>query len=478
MNRSVIRYMLAKVILLTGVCMLFPFIVSLFYKESIGFIYLACSIICLVVGQLLSYKPSKTSFYAREGFLVVSLSWIVISIIGAIPFYVGKELPSFTDSLFEIVSGFTTTGASVAADVEAYSHASLFWRTFSHWFGGMGVLVFLLAILPSTGGQTLYFMKAESPGPSVGKLVPKMQSTAKYLYSIYAGLTAIETIFLLFGGMNFFDAICTAFGTAGTGGFGNYGTSIGGFNTYIQIVVTVFMMLFGVNFNAYFLIVMKRFKEAAFMEEVRWYFRIYASAVLAITLNLTLVGGNFLTNLQQAAFQGASVMTTTGFSTLDFNLWPHFSKVIMLMLMFIGACAGSTGGGIKVSRILIYLKTVYKELQHLISPRNIKIVMVENKPVDHDVVRSVNIFLIAYLAIFAGSVAIVSLDNFDAATTFSSVVATLNNIGPGLNLVGPMGNFAMFSNLSKYVLMFDMLAGRLEIFPMLLLFMPKAWTSR
>lgn len=458
--------------------MIIPSIVSVFYRETIGFTYLACSIACFVLGTLLSKKPANTSFYAKEGFLVVSLSWIIISLIGAIPFYVSKELPSYIDSLFEIVSGFTTTGASVALDVESYSHASLFWRSFSHWIGGMGVLVFLLALLPSTGGQSLYFMKAESPGPSVGKLVPKMQNTAKYLYSIYGGLTIAEIIFLMFGGLNFFDATCTAMATAGTGGFGNYGTSIGGFNTYVQIVVTVFMMLFGVNFNAYFLILMKRCKEAITMEEIRWYFGIYFAAILAIAVNLTSVGGDFLYNFQQAAFQGASIMTTTGFSTLDFNLWPHFSKVILLMLMFIGACAGSTGGGIKVSRMLIYIKTVYKELQYLISPRKVKVIKLENKPLEHEVVRSANIFLIAYLGILAGSVLIVSADNFDAATTFTSVVATLNNIGPGLNVVGPMGNFAAFSCLSKCVLIFDMLAGRLEVFPMLLLFMPGVWASK
>lgn len=479
MNYSIIRYMLGLVALLTGVCMLLPCLIAIFFQEGVGLSYLGCATFCILLGWLCSHrKPSNTHFFAREGFLVVALSWVLISIIGAMPFYVSGEFNNYTDALFEIISGFTTTGATVVGNVESLSHSTLFWRSFSHWIGGMGVLVFLLALLPMAGGQTLYFMKAESPGPSVGKQVPRMQKTAKFLYLIYFFLTASEFLLLLFGGMNVFDALCTAFATAGTGGFGNYANSLGGFNTYIQIVVTVFMMLFGVNFNFYFLVVFRKFKDAFFIEEIKWYFRIYFAAVIAIALNITSVGGNFFNNLLHAAFQSASVMTTTGFSTVDFNLWTGFSKSILIILMFIGACAGSTGGGIKVSRIMIYLKSVRKELNHLIHPKNVKVIKLEHKPIDHDVLRSTNIYLIAYLAIFTISVLLISLDGYDSTTTITSVIATLNNIGPGLSLVGPMGNFDIFSGFSKYVLMFDMLAGRLEIFPMLVLFSPAAWRRK
>lgn len=476
MNYSIIRYMLGLVVFLTGVCMLLPCIVAIIFKEGVGLSYLGCAIFCLLLGGFFAWrKPKKTTFFAREGFLVVALSWVLISIIGALPFFVSGEFNNYIDSLFEIISGFTTTGASVVPNVEELSHSTLFWRAFSHWIGGMGVLVFLLALLPMTGGQSLYFMKAESPGPSVGKQVPRMQKTAKYLYAIYSVLTFSEFILLLIAGMNIFDAICTAFGTAGTGGFGNYSDSLGSFNTPIQIIVTVFMMLFGVNFNFYFLIFLRKAKEAFKLEEVKWYFVIYFVAVIAIALNLTSISGNFFKNLLDAAFQSASVMTTTGFSTVDFNMWSNFSKCILVMLMLIGACAGSTGGGIKVSRIMIYAKSLKKEVQHLVHPKNVKVIKLEHKPLDHDVLRATNIYLIAYIGIFIFSVLLISLDGYDGTTTISAVIATLNNIGPGLGKAGPAGNFDIFSGFSKFVLMFDMLAGRLELFPMLVLFSPAAW---
>lgn len=479
MNYSIMRYMLGQVIMLIGACLLLPSLVAVIYQENTVFSYAACAIFSIVLGKLMAYKkPANSTFYAREGFLIVSLSWIIISLIGATPLYISGEFSSYTNALFEIISGFTTTGASVANDVEALSHAALFWRSFSHWIGGMGVLVFLLALLPMTGGQSLYFMKAESPGPSVGKQLPRMQTTAKYLYIIYFAMTVLMFIMLLFGDMNAFDSICTSFATAGTGGFANYGDGLAGFSTYTQIVVTVFMMLFGINFNFYFLILFRKFKDAFKLEEVRWYFAIYFIAIFAMAINLTKVGGSFGYNLLHSAFQGASIMTTTGFSTVDFNFWPGFSKSILVLLMFIGACAGSTGGGMKVSRILIYLKSVKKELQHLIHQKNIKILKLESKPIDHDVLRSANVFLIAYIAIFTLSVLLISLDGYDAGTTVTAVAATFNNIGPGLNLVGPLGNFDCLSTLSKYILMFDMLAGRLEIFPMLLLFTPAAWKRK
>ncbi|MBE5957366.1 MAG: TrkH family potassium uptake protein [Lachnospiraceae bacterium] len=479
MNYSIIRYMLGLVSFLTGICMLLPLFIAVLYRENEGTAYLLCSSFCIILGLLLTLrKPNNTSFFAREGFFVVALSWVLISLVGAMPFFVSGEFNSYTDALFEIVSGFTTTGASVCNDVEALSHSTLMWRSFSHWIGGMGVLVFLIALLPSTGGQTLYFMKAESPGPSVGKQVPRMQNTAKLLYIIFAALTFAEFVFLAFGDMNIFDALCASFATAGTGGFGNYGDSMGSFSTYTQVVITVFMMLFGINFNFYFLLIYKRSKEAFKIEEVKWYLSIYAIVVALITLNITRLGGNLLTNLRDAAFQSASVMTTTGFCTVNFDNWPTFSKSLMILLMIIGACAGSTGGGIKVSRIMIYLKSVKKELQHLVHPQHIKVLSFEHKPLPHDVLRSANIFLIAYCSIFIVSFIIVSLDNFDGTTTFTAVLATLNNIGPGLAKVGPVENFDKFSDLSKFVFMFDMLAGRLEIFPMLVLISPAAWARR
>ena len=478
MNYSIIRYMLGKVFFLMGIFLLLPAFISVIYKETEGWYFFICAVVCILLGWLLSKKPKDNTFYAREGFLVVASSWVLISLIGAVPIFVSGEFKSYTDALFEIVSGFTTTGASVCNNVEALSHSTLLWRSFSHWLGGMGVLVFLLAFLPMTGGQTLYFMKAESPGPSVGKQVPRMQKTAAFLYTTYGILTIAEFVALVIAKMGVFDAMCTAFATAGTGGFGNYNNSIGGFSNAIQIIVTVFMMLFGINFNLYFYLVMRKFRDAFKMEEVKWYLGIYTAAVIAITVNLTQIGGNFLDNLRLSAFQGASVMTTTGFSTIDFNTWPNFSKVILLTLMFVGACAGSTGGGVKISRILIYFKTIKKELDHLVHPRNVRTLKLEGKPIEHDVVRSANVFFITYCVIFALSVLVVSFEGFDAGTTFSAVLATFNNIGPGLNIVGPAGNFAPFSDLSKFVLMFDMLAGRLEIFPMLVLFTPSAWFSR
>ncbi|MCR5837622.1 MAG: TrkH family potassium uptake protein [Lachnospiraceae bacterium] len=479
MNYSIIRYMLGLVCFLTGICMLLPLLIAIIYREPEGMAYLMCAMFCILLGLLMSLKkPRNTSFYAREGFLVVSLSWVMLSLVGATPFVVSGEFNSYTDALFEIISGFTTTGASVANNIEGLSHSTLIWRAFSHWIGGMGVLVFLIALLPMTGGQTLYFMKAEAPGPSVGKQLPKMQNTAKLLYIIFAGLTFTEFLFLALGEMNVFDALCTSFATAGTGGFGNYNDSIGGFSSYTQIVVTVFMMLFGINFNFYFLLIFRRSREAFKIEEVKWYIAIYLAVVGLITANIAPLGGDLLTNIRDAAFQSASVMTTTGFSTVNFDLWPAFSKSLLILLMIIGACAGSTGGGIKVSRIMIYLKSVKKELQHLVHPQHIKVLSFEHKPLPHDVLRSANIFLIAYCSIFICSFIIVSLDGFDGTTTFTAVLATLNNIGPGLSQVGPAENFDKFSDLSKYVFMFDMLAGRLEIFPMLVLFSPAAWARK
>lgn len=476
MNFSIIAYILGWVLRFQGFFMIFPLITSVIYQEHEGIWFFICIVGCVLAGTLMTRKrPKNNMFYAREGFVTVALSWVLLSLTGALPFTLSGEIPSYIDALFEIISGFTTTGSSILTDVEAMSHGMLFWRSFSHWVGGMGVLVFILAILPLAGGQIMYLMRTESPGPTFGKLVPKLQQSAMMLYIIYFVMTLIQIVLLLIGKMPLFDALCTAFGTAGTGGFGIKADCMGSYSTYLQAVTTIFMFLFGVNFNFYFLIVIRQIKGAFRMEEVRWYFIIFAAAVLGITINLTAESGNLLYNFHHAAFTVSSVMTTTGFSTVDFNLWPGFSRTILVIVMFIGACAGSTGGGIKVSRCIIYIKSAARELSTLIHPRSVKVLKSDGKPIERTVIRSVSVFLVCYLCIFTVSVLLVSLDGFDLVTNFTAVAATFNNIGPGLEMVGPAGNFSMFSPLSKFVLMFDMLAGRLEIFPMLLLFTPSTW---
>lgn len=476
MNTSVIRYILGNVLKLEAVLMLLPCIVAGFYYEKQGFTFLIVALMCFFIGFLLSFKkPSNTMFYLKEGCITTSLSWILLSFFGCLPFVFTGEIPSFTDALFETISGFTTTGASILSDVEALSHTSLFWRSFTHWIGGMGVLVFLLAIIPMSGASHINLMRAESPGPSVGKLVPKLKATARILYIIYFGLTVIEAIFLLFGGMPVFDSITTALGTAGTGGFGIKNDSITSYSVYIQWVITVFMILFGVNFNAYYLLIYGSLKKALAVEEVKYYFLIIFASILFISLNILNLCNNFFDALTKAAFQVGSIITTTGFSTADFDLWPETSKTIIVFLMFVGACAGSTGGGIKVSRFIIVIKNVGKELNSYIHPKSVKKVQFEGKPIDHDVVRSVNVYFITFVIIFCMSVFIVSFENKDFTTNFTAVAATINNIGPGLSMVGPTQNFGHFTILSKYIFMLDMLAGRLELFPLLILFYPSVW---
>lgn len=478
MNFGIIGYIIGCVITIESAAMFLPWIVSLFYKESSGLIFLICALVFGALGVLIIHKkPKNTTFFAKEGFVVVSLCWIVMSLIGAIPFVVSGEIPNIIDALFEIVSGFTTTGSSILTEIEALSHCMLFWRSFSHWIGGMGVLVFMLAILPLAGGQNIYLMKAESTGPSVGKLVPKVQKTAFLLYSIYTALTLAHFICLLIGRMPVFDALCLSFGTAGTGGFGILSDSFASYSPFAQNITTIFMLLFGINFNLYFYILKRRFKDILAMEEVRWYFIIYFSASAIIAANLFLSKTPFA-GFREVFFQTASVMTSTGFASADFNLWPSLSRAMMIMLMFTGACAGSTGGGMKVSRFIIYVKTVAKEIRQLAHPRSVKVLKMDGKPIEHNVIRIVNVYLCAFILVFAGSFAIILLDNFDLTTSFTAVVATLNNIGPGLNIVGPTGSFAEFSWLSKLVFIFDMLAGRLEIFPILLFLSPSTWRKR
>lgn len=476
MNYSIIRYILCRVLEFQALFLLLPCIVAVCYGEKQGWVYLLVAAGCLLIGELGKLKkPKSTVFYAREGFVTVSLSWIILSIIGALPFYFTGEFPTYTDALFETISGFTTTGASILSDVEALSRCTMFWRCFTHWIGGMGVLVLILAVLPLAGGYNMYLMRAESPGPTVGKLVPRVRYTARILYEMYVLITIVEIITLLIAGMPLYDSLTLSFGTAGTGGFGLLNSGAAEYTATVQIILTIFMILFGINFNVYFLIRERKGKEAIKHEEMRYYLGVIAVAIILITINVKDCFANVAEAIRHVAFQVASIITTTGFSTTDFNKWPEFSKFILVLLMFMGACAGSTGGGIKVSRVMIMAKLAKNEFSYLIHPKRVRQIYLEKRVVTKETLRSISVFFIAYAFIYAISVLLISLDNLDFTTNFTAVAATLNNIGPGLGMVGPASNFSVYSTPAKYVLMFDMLAGRLELFPMLLLFAPSTW---
>ena len=476
MNYAIVLRLLSYILYCEAALLLLPAMASLIYGEWMVLgVFLLTAALSAVAGALLHrIKPKSQIFYMREGFATTALCWLLISVVGAVPFVLTGSIPNPVDAMFETVSGFTTTGASILPAVEDLPRGILFWRSFTHWIGGMGVLVFLLSLLPLTGGSHVNLMKAESPGPQVDKLVPKVQSTAKILYGIYFALTMLELVFLMMGGMPLFESLLTAFGTAGTGGFGFKNDSFTSFSPYIQWVVTIFMILFGVNFNAYFLLLMRKFSRVI-SEEVRGYFVVILVAIGIITANIYSIYQNFGTALRQAAFQVGSIITTTGFSSCDFDLWPTLSKEILVMLMFIGACAGSTGGGIKVSRFLILGKTLAKELKTALHPQVVAPARMDGKLLNHETIRTTNVFIAAYFFIFAASFLLISLDGFDMVTNFTAIAATLNNIGPGLAQVGPMMNFGSFTNPAKLVMIFDMLAGRLEIFPMLVLFLPDTW---
>lgn len=451
-------------------------IVALIYGETAIWAFAETIVICLLTGMILKMKkPHSQVFFTREGFVSVALSWVALSVMGGLPFVFSGAIKNPVDALFETVSGFTTTGASILSSVEELPRSILFWRSFTHWIGGMGVLVFLLTLIPMSGGFHMNIMKAESPGPSVSRLVPKVRSTAKILYSIYIGMTILEIVLLLIGRMPLFDALTLSFGTAGTGGFGIRNDSIASYSVYHQVIITIFMILFGVNFNAYFFILMGKARQAFQIEEVKGYLVIIGVAALVITANIWHLYGSVVTAFQQAAFQVASIITTTGYATADFDLWPQVSRTILVMLMFVGACAGSTGGGIKVSRFLILIKTVRKELLQYLHPKSVKRIKMDGKAIGHEVVRSTNVFMVTYVLLFSFSIFFLSFDNLDLVTNFTAVAATLNNIGPGLELVGPSANFAIFSDGAKLLLIFDMLAGRLELFPLLLLFVRDTW---
>ena len=487
MNYKMTGRFIAQIIAIEGVFMLPALGISLFcreYNAAWGFVY-TIAIIGVVAGLLFALcRKARTVFGARDGMASVGLGWIVLSLLGCLPFFFSGEIPNYIDAFFEIVSGFTTTGASILTDVEAMSKSLLYWRSFSHWLGGMGVLVFLLAIAPSGDGEgfTMHLLRAESPGPSVGKLVPKMRQTALILYLIYIGMTVANVIFLLLGDMPLFEAVCTAFGTAGTGGFGVKNDSMGSYSAYIQGVTTVFMLLFGVNFSCYYLLLLKQFKAVIKDEELRLYGLGVLVSIGLITADVWSKAQGAYDTLWQtahhAAFQVSSIITTTGYSTADFNLWPGFSKGILLTLMVVGACAGSTGGGIKVARVLLIFKSLRRNIRQVLSPRKVMVIRNNGKTVDEKTVANVNAYLAAYVIIIVIMFLLLSLDRYDVETNLSALLACFNNIGPGLNQVGPAANFSGYSGFSKIVLSVGMLAGRLEIFPMLTLLSRSTWKKR
>lgn len=479
MNYSMVLYILGYMLKFESAFLLLPALVGLIYQEHQGLSFLLVAALCMIFGLVLTRKkPVSSTLYTREGFVTVALSWIVMSIFGALPFVLAGDIPFYVDALFETISGFTTTGASILTDVEALSHAGLFWRSFTHWIGGMGVFVFILSILPLMGGSTMNLMKAESPGPSVSKLVPHVKDTAMILYGIYIAITLCEILLLCAFGMPLFDALTTSFGTVGTGGFGIKNSSIAGYSPALQIIVTIFMILSGVNYTFYFCLLSRKVKDAFRIEEVRWYFIIILAATGVIIYNTKQLYPTLSDTMRHAFFQVGSIITTTGYATTDFDLWPSLSKTILVILMFVGACAGSTGGGMKVSRLVILFKTIRKELSLIIHPREIRKIRIDGHVVEHATLRSTNVFLVIYFVTLLGSTLLISVDEFDFTTNFTAVVSMLNNIGPGLNLVGPTQNFSIFSVFSKFVLMFDMLAGRLELFPIMILFMPSTWRKK
>ena len=470
-----IKNIMSWLLCFLSVFFLLPLITAAIYAEEAFFAFLISMGITLAVALLLRLgKPKTSTLYAREGFVIASLGWIVISLFGALPFVISGAIPNFLDAVFETVSGFTTTGSSILASVEELPRSILLWRSFTNWVGGMGVLVLMMVFLPLCGATNMHIMKAESPGPTVGKMVPRVSQTAKILYAIYLSLTFIMFIFLLFGGMSVFDALNTALATAGTGGFGVKNDSMASFSPYIQVVVTVFMLLFSINFNSYYLILCKHIKDA-FNLEFKTFIAIVVSAIAIITANVAHLFASVGEALRHASFSVLTVMSTSGFATVDFDTWPTLSRTLLVLLMFVGASAGSTGGGIKVSRILIFIKGLGNDIGKMLHPRHVKKPTMDGRPIEDATVRSVNVYMICYMLVFTVSLLLISLDGKDLVTNFTAVVATINNIGPGLSLVGPTCNFAHFSALSKIVLIFDMLAGRLELFPMLLLFTPSTY---
>ena len=479
MNYPIILYILGCVLKFESAFLLLPAVVGFIYKEDEALSYLFTAALCFIVGTVMSHKkPASKNLFIREGFVTVAASWVIMSIFGAIPFVLTGDIPNYVNALFETISGFTTTGSSILSDVEALSKTGLFWRSFTHWVGGMGVLVFIMAILPLMGGSTMNLMKAESTGPSISKLVPHVKDTAKILYGMYIALTLCEIAMLCVFHMPLYDALVTTFGTVGTGGFGIYNSSIGGYSPEIQVVVTVFLVFSGINYTAYFYILSYKFKEAFRIEEVRWYLIIFFSAVAIITYNIRGLYTSLGESLRHAAFQVASIITTAGFATTDFDLWPELSKCILVIIMIIGSCSGSTAGGMKISRVLMLIKTIKKELSLIVHPREVRKIRMDGRVLDHETLRNTNVFFVVYFVILLTSTLLISIDNFDFTTNFTAAIATLNNIGPGLAMVGPTRNFAIYSPFSKFILMFNMLAGRLELFPLVIMMLPTTWKRK
>ena len=478
MNITAILNIIGHVMKYEIILLLIPFFVALFYGQGDANAFLYTVLLMIPIALILiKIKGKKNEIYAKEGFLTVGLAWIVISFFGALPFVFSGAIPSLVDAFFEASSGFTTTGASILTEIQSLPKGILFWRSFTHWVGGMGFLIFILALMPTFSGNTIHLLKAESPGPTPGKIVPKIKQTAKILYAIYFVLTLIETIFLKSAGLSWYDSIIHALGTAGTGGFSNMNASVAAFNNpAVEWIITIFMLLFGVNFVLYFQLIRGNVKAFFKSEELKWYLIAVFASIIIIAVNIIPFNhGDVTKSIRDSAFQVSSIVTTTGYATVNFNLWPTLSKVILIMLMFMGAMAGSTGGGIKTIRIVIIIKAIRREIDKILHPRRVKSVKIDGNVVEEETISGVFLFIFAYIIISLIAIFIVSFDNFDITTTVTSVIATLSNIGPGLEIVGPAGNFSVFSDLSKLVLSFCMLAGRLEIYPMLILFSPSLW---
>ena len=481
MNYKMVAFVLGRIFCIEAVLMLFPMLCAACYGEWYLLpAFLLPAVLLAVLGLAASLRtPKNTTIFARDGLAIVALVWVLMSAFGALPFVISGEIPSFIDAFFETVSGFTTTGSTILTDVEALSHGTLFWRSFAHWVGGMGVLVLAMAVLPMTDGRAMHLMRAEVPGPTVGKISSKLSDSAKILYAIYFAMTLAEVILLCAGGMPLFDSLIHAFGTAGTGGFSNKGLSVGAYNNpYFEIVIGVFMLLFGINFNLYYFLLLRRFRDAFCSEEMLTYLGIVAFSTVTITLNILHLYDGVGTALRTAFFQVSSIITTTGYASADFNLWPTYARTVICILTFIGACAGSTAGGLKISRIVIFFKAAKQDLNKMLHTHAVTTVRFEGKPLDEKVLRGVHNYFNIYMLLLAVSILLISLDGFDLVTTFTSVVTCINNVGPGLEVVGPMGNFAGFSAPAKLLLSFDMLAGRLELYPMLELFSPRLWQKR
>ena len=481
MNYKMVVFVLGRIFCIEAVLMLFPMLCAACYGEWYLLpAFLLPAVLLAVLGLAASLRtPKNTTIFARDGLAIVALVWVLMSAFGALPFVISGEIPSFIDAFFETVSGFTTTGSTILTDVEALSHGTLFWRSFAHWVGGMGVLVFAMAVLPMTDGRAMHLMRAEVPGPTVGKISSKLSDSAKILYAIYFAMTLTEVILLCAGGMPLFDSLIHSFGSAGTCGFSNKALSVGAYNNpYFEIVIGVFMLLFGINFNLYYFLLLRRFRDAFCSEEMLTYLGIVAFSTVTITLNILHLYDGVGTALRTAFFQVSSIITTTGYASADFNLWPTYSRTVICILTFIGACAGSTAGGLKISRIIIFFKAAKQDLNKMLHTHAVTTVRFEGKPLDEKVLRGVHNYFNIYMLLLAVSVLLISLDGFDLVTTFTSVVTCFNNVGPGLEVVGPMGNFAGFSAPAKLLLSFDMLAGRLELYPMLALFSPRLWQKR